>query len=384
MNCITVPEDYLAKIRSVYLDNDTFKLVVQTKEISRFSKIRFDGKEYKELYNYDEPYERKAHAFVFPAGKLKNGTKVEYTFMNCKDDSEYFSESGQYGKTEFTYLDEYERDKAELREKYDSKIEILSEEKENVCDGVDYVFYSCKNKDGQPVKIFSLFVDPAKATMLTGTPENEERVGECSMTVLGEAKCAIADGFDVVAATNADFFDIHGDMHPAGLVIKNGKIIANENSDRPFFAIKKDGTPVISSLKDEPEIKSELYNAVCGRDIIMKDGKEHIMAYLEPFGCKRHPRTCAGLLKDGRFVISVVDSRIPEHSNGATMVDLFMLMKSFGAHTAINLDGGGSSTLIIKKPGEKFRMVNHPADLYRPLDDLIRDVYDSILIIKKR
>ena len=48
----------------------------------------------------------------------------------------------------------------------------------------------------------------------------------------------------------------------------------------------------------------------------------------------------------------------------------------------VNLDGGGSSTFIVKKENS-HEMLNHPADLHRPFDDLIRDVFNSILIVKK-
>jgi exopolysaccharide biosynthesis protein len=58
-------------------------------------------------------------------------------------------------------------------------------------------------------------------------------------------------------------------------------------------------------------------------------------------------------------------------------------LKEHGAVRGINLDGGGSSTFIVKNGEGKHEMLNHPADLHRPFDDLVRDVFNSILVVNK-
>ena len=67
-------------------------------------------------------------------------------------------------------------------------------------------------------------------------------------------------------------------------------------------------------------------------------------------------------------------------SNGASLIDLARVMQSFGMETAINLDGGGSSTFIVRENGELV-MKNRPADLQRPEEPLIRDIYNSLQIV---
>ena len=106
------------------------------------------------------------------------------------------------------------------------------------------------------------------------------------------------------------------------------------------------------------------------------------VASLEPFGDCRHPRTCVGLYPNNDFVLLVVDGRIPGYSHGASLTDLMRIMQSFGVEKALNLDGGGSSTMIVEQDGD-LTMLNHPADLQRPLEKLIRPVYNSVLITKK-
>lgn len=57
-------------------------------------------------------------------------------------------------------------------------------------------------------------------------------------------------------------------------------------------------------------------------------------------------------------------------------------MKSLGAVKALNMDRGDSATFLVRF-GDKFTILNRPADLFRPNDMLIREVYNSILVEAK-
>jgi hypothetical protein len=72
---------------------------------------------------------------------------------------------------------------------------------------------------------------------------------------------------------------------------------------------------------------------------------------------RRHPRTAIGVMRDGRIVLIVVDGRQPPHSLGMTILELGLEMQRRGAVDAMNLDGGGSSTLVVAG-----RVVNLPSD----------------------
>lgn len=63
--------------------------------------------------------------------------------------------------------------------------------------------------------------------------------------------------------------------------------------------------------------------------------------------CARHPRTGIGRRADGRLLLIVVDGR-RRASVGMTLVEFARLFKSLGATHALNLDGGGSSTMVVK------------------------------------
>jgi hypothetical protein len=85
---------------------------------------------------------------------------------------------------------------------------------------------------------------------------------------------------------------------------------------------------------------------------------------------KRHPRTAAGVTRDGRtLLLLVVDGRQPAWSAGATLIELADLMRELGAWTALNLDGGGSSAFWWRSPDEtEGKVRNRPSDGYvRPV-----------------
>lgn len=76
----------------------------------------------------------------------------------------------------------------------------------------------------------------------------------------------------------------------------------------------------------------------------------------ESFARTRHPRTAAGVTADGRYLLVVVDGR-QALSRGASLAELTDIMKGLGAVEAMNLDGGGSSTLSVRG-----LVVNSPSD----------------------
>lgn len=96
---------------------------------------------------------------------------------------------------------------------------------------------------------------------------------------------------------------------------------------------------------------------VRGGEVVAAESTE-----LEGFGksgiSDRHPRTALGLKADGKtLVLVVVDGRQPRRSAGMTFPELGELMKSLGCVEAMNLDGGGSSTMVVG--GE---LANFPSD----------------------
>ncbi|WP_426242083.1 phosphodiester glycosidase family protein [Nocardioides sp. LHG3406-4] len=75
-----------------------------------------------------------------------------------------------------------------------------------------------------------------------------------------------------------------------------------------------------------------------------------------------HPRTAIGIDADGgKVLILVIDGR-QSFSRGYTMVELANMMAALGAENALNLDGGGSSTMVGHTPTGQLAVLNSPSD----------------------
>jgi exopolysaccharide biosynthesis protein len=72
----------------------------------------------------------------------------------------------------------------------------------------------------------------------------------------------------------------------------------------------------------------------------------------------KHPRTAMGYTKDSKLVILLIQGRFPGIAEGATLTQEARLLKNIGCYKALNLDGGGSSCMLINgketiKPSDK-------------------------------
>lgn len=94
--------------------------------------------------------------------------------------------------------------------------------------------------------------------------------------------------------------------------------------------------------------------------LLLRDGKS-----VAPAGKDQAPRTAIGVTKerDQAFLI-VVDGRQKGRSEGVTLAELAGLLAELGAHEAINLDGGGSTTMVAQQPDGTYKILNRPSDLY--------------------
>jgi hypothetical protein len=88
----------------------------------------------------------------------------------------------------------------------------------------------------------------------------------------------------------------------------------------------------------------------------------------------RHPRTMFGIDRAGFAWLVTVDGRQPDSSAGMTLVELQRLAKRIGLTDALNLDGGGSTTMVVAG-----NIVNHPSDPTGP-----RTVSDVLLVLPRK
>lgn len=111
-----------------------------------------------------------------------------------------------------------------------------------------------------------------------------------------------------------------------------------------------------------------------GNPVLVKDGEiawNNLRGVHSPL-FKPNPRTGVGLRKDGKIMFVTVDGRRPRYSRGISMIGFAKLMRSLGAEWALNLDGGGSTTMVVRG-----KVANRPSDGYP------RAVGSSLMLVRK-
>lgn len=369
----TMSKNY--RFRALRFDENTDKIVFELPRMHKNARLVVGEMTFCDAFNDCEPYDRKSHIFYVPHRYLSPESVLKLKLRDFPSGMIPSSISCRFGDSQQVTSDE-------LKNECDNRLELQSEEKERPGEGVEYRHALYNNKYGAPVHVFSLTVDMAKAALYTGTPDDGYAAKKVKATIPDMIAAAEKNGKHVIASINGDFFDIFGDMHPSGLVIKNGYLIANADSKRAFIGMTKDGKAIVTDLIENPDITGSLECAVAGLQRIVKNGELHDWAVMESFGYTPHPRSAAGVTADGKAVLVVVDGRIPDYSNGASLVDLGKLMLSFGCVEAVNLDGGGSSAIYTRNEDE-FELRSVPADLFKPNDKLIRKEANCVMVIKK-
>ncbi len=118
-------------------------------------------------------------------------------------------------------------------------------------------------------------------------------------------------------------------------------------------------------------------NAVGGFPLLVRDSA--IVATVDTDGAASfrgvNPRTAAGFSSNGRrLLLIVIDGRQSGYSVGTTVRETAAIMRDLGARDAVNLDGGGSSALVVRDASTgTIRVMNRPSDAVgeRPVGDAL-------------
>ncbi len=179
---------------------------------------------------------------------------------------------------------------------------------------------------------------------------------------------------NVVGAVNGDFFDM-SNGRPSGALVMNGTMI--QKSNRPCFYIDAKGMPHITS--NSSTMPDDVKEAIGGSQVLVENGKAITFN-----DTTTNPRTAVGIKADNTVVIYMVDGRQAPLSVGMTADELGQTMVDLGCVTALNLDGGGSSTFATQRAGEEND--NRAAGLTMrcsPSDGYERTVSSSLLVVSK-
>ena len=244
----------------------------------------------------------------------------------------------------------------------------------------------------RPMVIHTLTVDlraPGIAFLVTPGDPNAE------LPVQARTTAQFLEDFYLQAAVNGDgvtpwyssglldYYPHSGDpVDPIGLSASRGVVYSQDTDDEPTLCISRTnqarfGTPT-----------GRLYNAISGNLMLVEQGRAAPGLEIDPADVREaerqaeglrggeapqpgessapapdlpQPRTAVALDKPGRrLILIVVDGRQPNYSEGATLGELAEIILEKGGHFGMNLDGGGSSTMVVEAENGRPELLNSP------------------------
>jgi exopolysaccharide biosynthesis protein len=196
----------------------------------------------------------------------------------------------------------------------------------------------------------------------------------------------MASGAGSIAAVNAGFFNIKDGGSQTYIKI-SGRIIDSDTASKWPRVENMSGSVIIDPAGRISVMKamrngwydscSACRDALITGPLLLYQGKRARLPETS-IVLNRHPRTCIGITKKGTVILLTLDGRT-DQSVGMTLVKLTDLMISLKCTDAVNLDGGGSTTMWIR--GKPFNgVVNMPCDNKKFDHDGERGVADILLI----
>ncbi|MFF3322557.1 phosphodiester glycosidase family protein [Streptomyces sp. NPDC002889] len=154
--------------------------------------------------------------------------------------------------------------------------------------------------------------------------------------------------------------EVH-DRPGTGPIAADTTVLVGRESGAAVLTALRPGDPVQVAYRPRAGNGPVPRTAVGGRELLVVDG---VAQNHDGEGNNTPaPRTAVGFSKDGRAMqVVTVDGRQAD-SGGVTLTQLGRMMKEAGAYSSLNLDGGGSSTLLAREPGsDALQVENSPSD----------------------
>lgn len=177
-----------------------------------------------------------------------------------------------------------------------------------------------------------------------------------------------AQNNNAILAVNGDYYGANS----TGYVIKNGVIYRDtvrDNASNGDLAIYKDGSFKIiyeNEISAQQLLDDGVVNLLAFGPALVENGEVVVDENTEVGrAMSSNPRTSIGIIDENHYIIIVGDGRTSE-SKGLSLYELAQVMKQYGAKTAYNLDGGGSSSLyfngqLINKPTTNGKTISERA-----------------------
>lgn len=179
----------------------------------------------------------------------------------------------------------------------------------------------------------------------------------------GETTSKIAKKYNSIAAINAGGFVANEDIssspesfgNPGGIMISNGEIIYNHLSKNEKICIAgltADGVLLVGDYSLEDMLNLSIKEAVSFGPALIANGKKAVISGDGGWGTA--PRTAIGQRKDGSILLLVIDGKYIGRL-AVSLKELQDILYEHGACSAVNLDGGSSSTMYYNN-----KVINEP------------------------
>jgi hypothetical protein len=163
-----------------------------------------------------------------------------------------------------------------------------------------------------------------------------------------------------------DFVPQRGDrVNVIGQLISGGILYKEGKPDWGVLCVSESAGVSIAPAHCPPNTRE----AIAGREIIIQNGQPVAIPKPENNSDrhKPYPRTVVATDPLGeKLWFILVDGRQPHYSQGLTLPEVTEILLKMGVDTALNLDGGGSTTLAIAE-GKNTRLLNSPIDARIPM-----------------
>lgn len=172
------------------------------------------------------------------------------------------------------------------------------------------------------------------------------------------------DGIAVGENTPAQDDSLHRKYYQHATLLLNG--------GRPTLAVPDSSRVWEETLKDSNIMTAGPMLLIGGREVPQRDDRT--------FVTHRHNRTALGIRPDGTTLLLVADGRFKHQAEGLSLFELQRIMRWLGCTDAINLDGGGSTTMYVHDR-DHDGIVNYPSDNRRHNHEGQRPVSNAILVL---
>jgi exopolysaccharide biosynthesis protein len=200
-----------------------------------------------------------------------------------------------------------------------------------------------------------------------------------------ELTSVLAKQYKAFAAINGSFFDTKKGgavdfIRIGGQILDTTRHNAKRIAEHQMSAlvIKNNKISIVKardSIDFRWETQIDAPNVMVTGPLLIWDGKRGLLS-INAFNDNRHPRSCACVTNKNELILLTADGRTAE-AQGLNLHELTTLMLSLNCREAVNLDGGGSTTLYLEGKG----VVNMPCD-NKKFDHEGERKVSNILILK--